>query len=61
VAGKLGGHGGFDLVFLFVLHQSVVVVRVALRTSWMARALRAVDGTSSKAMAQVGAVALLGS
>ena len=52
MAGKLGGHGGFDLVFLFVLHQSVIVVRVALRTSWLARALRAVDGTSPHAMVQ---------
>jgi hypothetical protein len=44
VAGGLSGRGGVDLVFLFVLHQSVVVARVALRTSWLARALRAVDG-----------------
>jgi hypothetical protein len=43
VAGKLGGRGGFDLVFLFALHQSVVLVRVALRASWLARTLRAVD------------------
>jgi hypothetical protein len=44
VAEKIGGHGGVDLVFLFALHQSVIVVRVALRASWLARALRAVDG-----------------
>jgi len=44
VAGRLGGRGGFGLAFLFVLHQSVVVARVALRTSWLARALRGVDG-----------------
>jgi hypothetical protein len=44
VAGRLGGRGGLGLVFLFVLHQSVVVVRVALRASWLARALRGVDG-----------------
>lgn len=43
VAGRLGGRGGLGLVFLFVLHQSVVVARIALRTSWLARALRAVD------------------
>jgi hypothetical protein len=45
VAGKIGGHGGVDLVFLLALHQSVIVVRVALRASWLARALRAVDGS----------------
>jgi hypothetical protein len=44
VADEIGGRGGIDLVFLFALHQSVIVVRVALRTSWLARALRAVDG-----------------
>ena len=44
VAGRLGGRGGLGLAFLFLLHQSVVVARVALRTSWLARSLRAVDG-----------------
>jgi hypothetical protein len=42
-AGALGGRGGLALVFLAVLHQGVVGVRVALRASWLARALRAVD------------------
>jgi hypothetical protein len=44
VAGRLGGRGGVGLAFLLLLHQSVVVVRVGLRASWLARALRAVDG-----------------
>ncbi len=44
VAGKLGGRGGAGLAFLFVLHQVVVAARVGLRVSWLARALRAVDG-----------------
>jgi len=44
VAGRLGGRGGFDLTFLFLLHQFVVVARVGLRASWLARALRGVDG-----------------
>jgi hypothetical protein len=44
VAGRLGGRGGLGLAFLFLFHQSVVVTRVALRTSWLARALRGVDG-----------------
>lgn len=44
VAGQLGGRGGVGLLFLFVLHQAVVVARIALRASWLARALRGVDG-----------------
>lgn len=38
----LGGRGGLPLVGLFVIHQGVVAGRVALRASWMARALRLV-------------------
>jgi hypothetical protein len=49
VAGRLGGRGGFALVFLAVLHQAVVLARVALRASWLARALRAVDGALRRA------------
>ncbi len=44
VAGRLGARGAAALFFLFVLHQSVVLARVALRASWLAKALRAVDG-----------------
>jgi hypothetical protein len=43
VAG-VGGHGAAAFVFLLVLHQSVVLARVALRASWLAKALRVVDG-----------------
>jgi len=49
--GPLGGRGGAALVFVAVLHQAVVVGRVAFRTSWLARALRAVaahDATSER-------------
>jgi hypothetical protein len=42
-ADRLGGRGGIALVALLVLHQAVVLARVSLRTSWLARALRAVD------------------
>ena len=35
----LGGSGGLSLTLLFVIHQAVVLGRVALRASWMARAL----------------------
>ena len=43
VAGALGGRGGLALVVLALLHQAVVAARIALRASWLARALRAVD------------------
>lgn len=38
-ASVLGGRGGAALPGLFVIHQAVVLGRVALRASWMARAL----------------------
>jgi hypothetical protein len=43
VAGRLGGRGGSALVVLAVVHQLVALARVALRASWLAKALRAVD------------------
>jgi hypothetical protein len=49
VAGRLGGRGGLVLIVLALLHQAVVVSRIALRASWLARALRAVDGTLRRA------------
>ena len=42
VATRIGGRGGALLVLLAALHQGVVLSRVALRLSWLARALRAV-------------------
>lgn len=44
VAGRLGERSAGALFFVFVLHQSVVLARVAFRASWLAKALRAVDG-----------------
>jgi hypothetical protein len=44
VAARVGGRGGTALVALAVLHQAVVGARVALRLSWLAKALRSVDG-----------------
>lgn len=38
-ADELGGGSGLSLTLLFVIHQAVVLGRVALRASWMARAL----------------------
>jgi hypothetical protein len=49
VAGRLGGRGGLALIVLALLHQAVVVSRIALRASWLARALRAVDATLRRA------------
>jgi hypothetical protein len=43
LAGRLGGRGGTGLIALFVIHQLIVAVRAALRLSWLARAMRAVD------------------
>jgi hypothetical protein len=43
VANRLGGRGGLALLTLAFLHQSVAVARVALRASWLAKALRTVD------------------
>jgi hypothetical protein len=40
---SLGGHGGVALVALFMLHQGIVLGRVALRASWLARALALVS------------------
>jgi hypothetical protein len=43
VADRLGGRGGMALVVLAVLHQTVVITRVALRASWLAKAMRTID------------------
>jgi len=43
VASRLGGRPGAALVALFVMHQLIVASRVALRASWLAKALRSVD------------------
>lgn len=49
VTGRFGGRAGVALVVVFGLHQAVVLARVALRASWLARALRAVDASLSRA------------
>jgi hypothetical protein len=38
-AQALGGRGGWALAGLWLIHQGVVLGRVALRASWLARAL----------------------
>lgn len=47
LASKLGGKAGGTLIALVLLHQSVVFARSALRVSWYAAALRAVDDANS--------------
>jgi hypothetical protein len=42
LATRVGGRGGAALVVLGAFHQLVVVVRVSIRTSWMARCLRGI-------------------
>jgi hypothetical protein len=46
LAERLGGRGGFSLTLLFAVHQAVILARTALRASWLARAMRAVDAVS---------------
>lgn len=43
IAEGIGGIGGVPLLVLATLHQAVIFVRVALRASWLATALRVVD------------------
>jgi hypothetical protein len=43
LAGRLGGRGGGYLIVLLGFHQLIILVRAALRASWFARAMRAVD------------------
>jgi hypothetical protein len=49
LAGRLGGRGGPALLVLAAAHQGVVLSRVALRASWLARALRAVTAADRRA------------
>lgn len=46
VASALGGRAGWALVVLAIAHQAVIFGRVALRASWLARALRHVAAVS---------------
>jgi hypothetical protein len=46
LADRIGGRGGVALVVLAALHQCVILARVALRASWLAKAIRTVDELS---------------
>jgi hypothetical protein len=48
LADRIGGRGGIALLLLGLLHQSVVLARVAVRGSWLAKALRALDGATPR-------------
>ncbi len=43
VADRVDGRGGMALLALAALHQLIVATRIALRASWLAKALRVVD------------------
>jgi hypothetical protein len=47
LANRIGGRGGIALIVLAGLHQSVVLSRVALRASWLAKAIRTVDSLAA--------------
>jgi hypothetical protein len=46
LADRIGGRGGIALFVLAALHQSVILSRVALRASWLAKAMRTVEDVS---------------
>jgi hypothetical protein len=48
LAARIGGRGGKALIALFAIHQMVIAARVALRASWLAKAMRIVDHTGSR-------------
>ncbi len=45
LSARLAGRGVAAFLALALMHQLVVLARVALRASWLAKALRVVDGT----------------
>jgi hypothetical protein len=47
LAGPLGGRAGLALVALAALHQLVVIARVALRASWLGKALRTIGAATA--------------
>jgi hypothetical protein len=49
VATRLGGRAGFALAALALVHQVAIAARIALRASWLARAIRAVDAVKDSA------------
>jgi hypothetical protein len=57
-ASTLGGRGGAALTGLFVIHQGIVLGRVALRASWMARAVALVAPVQDEREAQRAAAAV---
>ncbi len=54
LADRIGGRGGIALVVLAALHQSVILSRVALRASWLAKAMRTVEDVGRIAYGEDG-------
>jgi hypothetical protein len=52
LADRIGGRGGVALVVLAALHQSVILSRVALRASWLAKAMRSVEDVGRIALGE---------
>jgi hypothetical protein len=52
-ATRLGGRAGLALIALTVLHQAAALARAAMRCSWLARAMRAVDAVKPGALERV--------
>ena len=55
LASRIGGRGGTALLVLALLHQCVILSRVALRASWLAKAMRLVDGFAEDERAEARA------
>jgi hypothetical protein len=54
LADRIGGRGGVALLVLAALHQSVILSRVALRASWLAKAMRTVDAVDASDGVEAG-------
>ena len=61
IAQALGGKGGVTLLLLWVAHQGIVLARVALRASWLARAVALVAPVQDARMAATDAAVSAGS
>ncbi len=57
LADRIGGRGGVALLVLAALHQSVILSRVALRASWLAKAMRTVDAVDASDGVEAGETA----
>ncbi len=56
LADRIGWRGGVAFGLLAVMHQAVVLARVALRASWLAKALRTVELSPSASPVEMSSV-----